>query len=56
MIRVLLATPLNDDDIPPGTVSVNTVAFQGENLMALYYRTWPIPDLPNIVNVYDSNA
>lgn len=56
MIRVLLATPLNDEDIPSETVSVNTVLFEGISLMALYFRTWPIPDLPNIVNVYDSEA
>lgn len=56
MIRVLVAVPLVDDEIPQDTLSINTVLFEGQNLMALYYRSWPIPDLPNVVNIYDSET
>jgi hypothetical protein len=57
MIRVLLFTPLNDEQIPSETNSVNSVEVSGVQYMALYYRHLPIPeslDPANILEIYDS--
>ena len=57
MIRVLLFTQLNDEDIPPETNSLNSVEVSGVQYMALYYRHFPIPasiDPANILEIYDS--
>ena len=57
MIRVLLVTPLADEEIPTNTGSVNWVEVDGQNHMALYYANFPIPasiDPANILEIYDS--
>jgi len=57
MIRVLLVTPLADEEIPTDTNSVNWVQVDLENYMALYYTSFPIPasiDPANIFEIYDS--
>jgi hypothetical protein len=57
MIRVLLVTPLADEEIPPETNSVNWVQVDLQNHMALYYTSFPIPasiDPANIFEIYDS--
>jgi hypothetical protein len=57
MIRVLLVTPLADEEIPTDTNSVNWVEVDGQNHMALYYTSFPIPasiDPANILEIYDS--
>jgi hypothetical protein len=57
MIRVLLYTPLNDEQIPSETNSVNFVEVSGVQYMALYYRHFPLPasiDPSNIFEIYDS--
>jgi hypothetical protein len=57
MIRVLLVTPLADEEIPPETNSVNSVQVDLQNYMALYYTSFPIPasiDPANIFEIYDS--
>lgn len=57
MIRILLATPLPDEEIPTNTNSVNWVEVDGQNHMALYYNSLPIPasiDPANILEIYDS--
>jgi len=57
MIRVLLVTPLADEEIPTDTNSVNWVEVEEENHMALYYTKFPIPasiDPANIFEIYDS--
>lgn len=57
MIRVLLLTPLDDEQIPSETNSVNSVEVSGVQYMALYYRHFPIPasiDPANIFEIYDS--
>ena len=59
MIRVLLVTPLSDEEMPPETNSVNWVEVSGENHMALYYTRSPIPsslDSANILEIYDSET
>lgn len=57
MIRVLLVTPIPDEEIPTNTNSVNWVEVDGQNHMALYYGSLPIPasiDPANILDVYDA--
>lgn len=57
MIRVLLVTPLTDDDIPVEANSVNSVFFDGQDRMALYFRQMPIPtslNSENILDIYDA--
>lgn len=57
MIRVLLVTPLADEEIPTDTSSVNWVEVDELNYMALYYTSFPIPasiDPANIFEIYDS--
>jgi hypothetical protein len=57
MIRVLLVTPMADEEIPPQTNSVNWVEVDEQNYMALYYTSFPIPasiDPANIFEIYDS--
>jgi hypothetical protein len=57
MIRILLVTPLADEEIPTNTNSVNWVEVDGQNQMALYYNNLPIPasiDPANILEIYDS--
>jgi hypothetical protein len=59
MIRVLLFTPLDDDQIPSETNSVNSVEVSGVQHMALYYRHLPIPasiDPANIFQIYNTDG
>jgi len=59
MIRVLLVTPMADEEIPPETNSVNSVQVDLQNYMALYYTSFPIPasiDPANIFEIYDSET
>jgi CMP-2-keto-3-deoxyoctulosonic acid synthetase len=59
MIRVLLVTPMADEEIPTNTISVNWVKVDEENHMALYYTKFPIPasiDPANIFQIYDSET
>lgn len=59
MIRVLLYTPLDDEQIPSETNSVNSVEVSGVQYMALYYRNLPIPssiDPANILEIYNSKT
>ena len=57
MIRVLLVTPLTDDDIPVEANSVNSVFSDGQDRMALYFSQMPIPtslNSENILDIYDA--
>ena len=57
MIRVLLIAPMEIEQIPTETVSVNSVEVSGVNHMALYYNHLPVPasiDPANILEIYDS--
>ena len=54
MIRVLLAVPLGDDEVPQEATSVNLVFYDAADRMALYFRDFPIPDLPNVIQVYET--